>query len=103
MIKHIVMWKLKDEAAGSGKAKNAELIRSKLEDLKRKIPELLEVEVGICMLENNDPSISDVVLCSSFRSETDLKTYAKHPAHLEVVEFIKKVVSERRVVDYTHE
>lgn len=37
MIKHIVMWKLKDEAEGNSKAENAQIIKNSLEDLKEKL------------------------------------------------------------------
>ncbi|MFN1836093.1 Dabb family protein [Balneola sp. MJW-20] len=100
MIKHIVMWKLKDNAAGSDKAENAKRMKNKLEALQDKISELHKIEVGITMLEQDGESISDIVLTTEFKTQSDLKTYAVHPAHQEVVNFIKEVVSERRVVDY---
>ena len=50
MIKHIVMWKLKDEAHGNDKATNAKLIKEKLEALSGKIDGLLKIEVGIDFL-----------------------------------------------------
>ena len=37
MIKHIVMWKLKEEAEGHSKEENAKLIKNMLEGLKDKI------------------------------------------------------------------
>src|SRR5659263_772811 len=47
MIKHIVFWKLKDEALGNDKATNALLIKEKLEALNGQIEGLLKLEVGI--------------------------------------------------------
>ncbi|MDR2938413.1 MAG: Dabb family protein, partial [Prevotellaceae bacterium] len=47
MVKHIVTWKLKEAAAGSDKASNAQLAKEKLEALNGKIPGLLKLEVGI--------------------------------------------------------
>ena len=47
MVKHIVMWKLKEEAEGKTKKENAEIIKSSLESLKNKISEIVEIEVGI--------------------------------------------------------
>ncbi len=47
MIKHIVMWRLKDSALGNKKAGNARLVREKLEALRGRIPGLLRLEVGL--------------------------------------------------------
>ncbi|HET8864146.1 MAG TPA: Dabb family protein [Gracilimonas sp.] len=100
MIKHVVMWKLKDVAEGKTKAENAETIKKLLEDLPKKIEELKKAEVGINVLEGEEDAICDVVLTVSCESQDDLQTYAAHPDHQKVVSYIKKVVDERRVVDY---
>ncbi|MAL17829.1 MAG: stress responsive protein [Balneola sp.] len=100
MIKHVVMWKLKDVAEGKTKAENAEVMKELLEDLPNKIEELSSAEVGINILEGNEDAICDVVLTTECDSKEDLKAYGVHPDHQKVVEFIKKVVMERRVVDY---
>lgn len=100
MIKHVVMWKLKDVAAGKTKAENAETMKKLLEDLPNKIEELHSAEVGINILEGQSDAICDVILTVSCKSEEDLKAYAEHPDHQKVVSYIKKVVDERRVVDY---
>ena len=60
MIKHIVMWKLKDEAEGNSKAENAKIIKNSLEDLKGKINEIVNIEVGIDV--NKSEQAYDVVL-----------------------------------------
>jgi heme-degrading monooxygenase HmoA len=65
----------------------------------RKIPGLLKLEVGIDFSRENDSS--DVVLYSEFDSNDALQAYQAHPAHAEVVPFVKSVRAERRVVDYT--
>jgi len=39
-------------------------------------------------------------LYSKFNTKEDLKAYAIHPEHLKVVEFIKSVALESKVVDY---
>lgn len=98
LIKHVVMWKLKESAEGNSKEENAKLMKSKLEALPGEIKELKELEVGINIVE--DPGAYDIVLYTAFNDKNDLKTYGAHPTHLEVVEFIKKVVAARVVVDY---
>lgn len=98
MIKHIVFWKLKDEANGMSKAENAAAIKQKLEDLNGKIEGCLKLEVGFDFLHS--PESADVVLYSEFESKAALEFYANHPLHKAVMPFIAEARSERRVVDY---
>jgi len=67
MIKHIVMWKLKDFAAGSNKNENAVKIKTELEMLKSKIPEIKKLEVGINI--NESETAYDIVLYSEFETK----------------------------------
>lgn len=94
MIKHIVMWKLKDE----NKEKNALKIKKDLEALKSEISQIKEIEVGIDV--NKSDAAYDVVLYSTFDSQEDLDSYQVHPKHKEAGVFIRQVVSSRVVVDY---
>lgn len=103
MIKHVVMWKLKAEAEGRTSLENAQLMKQKLEAMPAVIEELGSAEVGLHMFEERDPATCDVVLITTCRDEEALKSYATHPEHLKVVNFIKQVVSERRVVDFKTE
>lgn len=98
MIKHIVMWKLKDSARGVNKNQNALELKSVLENLKNKISVINQIEVGINFNKSN--AAYDVVLYSEFNSEEDLQTYQKHPDHLEVVDLVNEIRDERVVVDY---
>lgn len=98
MLKHIVMFRLKENAEGAGKADNARKIKELLEGLVGRIDELVQLEVGINIVD--DGQAADLVLCTEFQSVGALKRYAVHPEHVKVVEFIKKVAEERRVVDY---
>ncbi|WP_320052200.1 Dabb family protein [uncultured Acetobacteroides sp.] len=99
MVKHVVCWKLKDEAEGNTKLQNALIAKEKLEDLREVIDEIRSIRVGI-----NAPGTPegnwDLILESEFTTLRDLDTYANHPDHLKVVEFIKKVVEGRICVDY---
>ncbi|WP_419034379.1 Dabb family protein [Dysgonomonas gadei] len=97
MIKHIVMWKLKDEAHGNDKATNAGLIKEKLEALSGKIDGLLKIEVGIDFLGGGN---FDVVLYSELSSKDALDTYQNHPLHQAVLPFIREAVMDRKAVDY---
>lgn len=97
MVKHIVMWQLKEEALGNSKETNARLIKEKLENLNGKIEGLLKAEVGIDFLGNGN---FDVVLYSEVLSREALDFYQKHPLHQEVLPFIREAVSDRKAVDY---
>ncbi|QJT07415.1 Dabb family protein [Oceanidesulfovibrio marinus] len=94
MVTHIVMWKLKEE----NKAENAREMKKRLDAINDLIPGLKRLEVSTNILVS-DPE-TDIALFSQFDTLEDLKTYAEHPRHLEVVAFIKSVAAERRVVDY---
>ncbi|MDB1955826.1 Dabb family protein [Clostridium tertium] len=98
MIKHIVMWKLKENAEGNTKEINSLEIKRQIESLKERIDKVLELEVGINFEESSQAY--DVVLYSIFHSKDDLNYYQNHEEHLKVVNFIKKVIEERIVVDY---
>ena len=97
MIKHIVMWKLKEEAHGNDKAANAQLIKEKLENLNGKIEGLLKLEVGLDFLGGGN---FDVVLYSELSKEEDLDTYQNHPLHQALLPFIREAVVDRKAVDY---
>ena len=99
MIRHIVMWKVKEKALGRSKEENIEEIKLMLENLKNEIPELKEIEVGIDI-----PSLTgshDIVLYTVFEDEKGLDIYQKHPKHVEVAQFIRQVVTDRACVDYS--
>ncbi len=94
MIVHIVMFTFKEE----GKAENIQKTKKMLEALVDKIEPLKSMEVGIDF--NGSERAMDLSLISTFDSKEGLKEYAVHPAHLEVVSFIKEVTEASKVVDY---
>ena len=47
MLKHIVMWKLKEFAEGKTKAENALIMKENLERLVGIVPEIISLQVGI--------------------------------------------------------
>lgn len=97
MVKHIVMWKLKEEAHGNNKVTNARLIKEKLEDLNGKIDVLLKVEVGIDILGCGN---YDIALYAEVARREDLDIYQNHPLHQAILPFIKEVNCSRVAVDY---
>ncbi|MGL4449975.1 MAG: Dabb family protein [Sarcina sp.] len=94
MLKHIVMWKIKEENKNESVLK----IKADLEALKGKVLEIVDIEVGIDMnvIENN----YDVILVSTFKSQEDLDAYQVHPMHIAAAKFIKSVAVSRVAVDY---
>jgi hypothetical protein len=92
------MWKLKENAEGNTKEINSLEIKRQIESLKGRIDKVLELEVGINFEESSQAY--DVVLYSTFHSKDDLNYYQNNEEHLKVVNFIKKVIEERIVVDY---
>jgi len=98
MIKHIVMWKLKDRAEGATKAENALKVKASLEGLNGKIKGLRVLEVGVNI--NDTPAAYDIVLYSEFTTAEALKKYQNHAAHLKAGEIAGKVAFGRNVVDY---
>lgn len=98
MIKHVVMWKLKDFAEGADRARNAKRVKIELEALKNLIPQIWHIEVGVNCIESD--AAYDVVLYSVFKSQADLDAYQNHPDHRAVAEFIGKLRESRVVVDY---
>ena len=99
MIKHIVFFRLADDAEGKSKAENAVIIKERLEKLKIYIPQIVSIEVGI-NVPNTPKTDFDIALYSEFESYTDLDIYQEHPEHLKVASFIGKVRTARAAVDY---
>ena len=98
MVTHVVCWKVKEEFDGMDKAGILAKLKSVLEDLPGQIEDILSLNVGIN--EKEADTASDIVLLSSFADWDALGRYQVHPAHQEVVAFVKEIAIERRVVDF---
>ena len=83
MVKHIILWQLKDEFSDIEKNDIKSGIKEGLEGLLGKIPGLTEIKVET---EGLPSSNADVMLYSVFENEDALKSYAVHPAHVEVAD-----------------
>lgn len=91
MVKHIVMYTLKD---GVDKAEAVEMIRSLLEPLVGQIPGLIHLEVRRAYQG------MDYALYSEFESREALKNYAVHPLHLAAKEQFHHLLNSRCSADY---
>ena len=99
MIVHIVFWRLLEHAPnGQSKQENALEMKRRFEALRGVIPGLVRCEVGFDMART--PEAADVALYTEFESQAALEAYQTHPAHKDIVGFLKDIRSERRVVDY---
>ncbi len=94
MVKHYIMWKLKDDIADKKAA--AEKIKSGLEGLVGVVPGLLSAKVHINPMDSSNASM---MLDTSFENEADYDVYKTHPAHIAVAEYVRSVVCERVCFD----
>ncbi|MGW8392507.1 Dabb family protein [Pseudoduganella sp. HUAS MS19] len=99
MIKHIVMWKLKEYAEGAGRAANAARMKEQLLACAGIVPGILKLEVGIA--EPGLEATYDVVLYSEFESKQALDAYQSHPQHQALKPFFSAVREARQCMDYT--
>lgn len=98
MIKHIVMWKLKDHAEGADRAANAAEVKRRLDECATLSPGTLKFEVVLA--QPGLEATYDVVLYSEFTDRAALDAYLEHPTHVAVKPFIAAVRSERQCMDY---
>lgn len=92
MIKHIVMWKFKEN-----EEENMKRFLNALLSLKEIIPEVKYMEVGININSSNE---FDAALVSEFETLDDLNTYKNHPEHIKVSKLCKEIRIARQAIDY---
>ncbi len=98
MVKHVILWQLKDEFSEEEKVNIRAGIKEGLEGLAGKIPGLTEIKVQTQMLPSSNV---DVMLDSTFVDEAALKGYAVHPAHVEVADTkVRPYTKTRACIDY---
>lgn len=81
MVKHIIIWTLKEEYSEQEKADIKRGIKEGLEGLKYKVPGIVEIKVYTDGLASSN---ADLILDSTFTDEEALKGYAVHPEHVAV-------------------
>ena len=94
MLKHVVVWKMKEE----NKLSNMEKIKEMLEALPAKIDKIKSLSVGF----NENGGEYDIILITDFESKNDLMEYDEHPEHQKVRKFVRSVVESRIAVDYNY-
>ena len=97
MIRHVVMWKIKETALGKTKREIMSQIKELLLALKDKIPVVRDIEVGESKTQGD--MHYDMALIVTVDDLSDLPKYTNHPEHLKVLEFISQVREERVTAD----
>lgn len=98
MVKHIILWKLKDEYSCEEKLEIKQNIKKALEGLKGEIPGLIDVKVQIDGLSS---STADLMLDAAFENEVALKAYAVHPKHVAAANtFVRPYTAVRSCLDF---
>lgn len=98
MVKHIILWQLKDELSAEEKENVKAGIKEGLEGLQGQIPGLQEIKVQTACLASSNV---DVMLDSTFEDEAALKGYAVHPAHVEVADTkVRPYTKTRACIDF---
>ena len=98
MVKHVILWKLKDEVTGEAKEKVLREMKENLEALVGKVPGLLSLMI---VTEPLASSNADVMLDSTLESEDALKGYQSHPDHVAVANTCVRPFTEVRLcMDY---
>ena len=98
MVKHVILWTLKEELSKEEKETVKQEIKAGLEGLAGQIPGLVDIQVNIHGLAS---SIADLMLDSSFETEEALKGYSVHPAHVAVADGkVRPYTASRVCLDY---
>ncbi|WP_297273348.1 Dabb family protein [uncultured Bacteroides sp.] len=97
MVKHIVLFKLKDEAPEAEKLEAMNSFKKAIEALPAKIAVIRKIEVGLNM---NPGETWSIALYSEFDSLDDVKFYATHPDHVAAGKLLAAVKESRACVDY---
>ncbi len=98
MVKHVILWTLKDEYSADEKKDIKQGIKEGLEGLKGKVPGIVEIKVITNGLAS---SSADLMLDSTFESADALSGYSKHPDHVAVAESkVRPFVKVRSCLDF---
>lgn len=97
MVKHIVLFKLKNMDSQEEKLIIMNAFKSAIEALPSKISVIRKIEVGLNM---NPAEAYDIALNSEFDTLEDVNFYSKHPDHVAAAGILADVKEGRACVDY---
>lgn len=97
MVKHIVMFRFRDDVSEDERRAAREAFKQGIEALPAVIPFIRDVYVGF----NTNPAEQwDICLESAFDSLDDVRAYSTHPAHKAVAVALMQHIAQRACVDY---
>ena len=98
MVKHVILWTLKDQYSGAQMEEIKAGIKEGLEGLKGQIPGLVDIKVYTNGLSSSN---TDLMLVSTFENEEALKNYATHPAHITMADNkVRPFTASRNCLDF---
>ncbi len=98
MVKHIILWNLKDEYSEEQKEQIRKGIKEGLEGLAGQIPGMIDISVRIDYLPS---STVDVMLDTTFEDEQALRNYSTNPKHVAVADSkVRPYTAVRSCIDY---
>ncbi len=98
MVKHVILWKLKENLSDEEKEKVKSDIKSSLEGLVGKIDGLISMKI---LTEFMDSSNVDIMMDSELTDANALKAYQSHPAHVEAANtYVRPNTESRLCADY---
>lgn len=98
MIKHVILWKLKETLSEQEKAEVKAGIKENLEALVGKVPGLTKLNIVMNGLESSN---ADVMLDSELESVEALKGYQSHPDHVSAANtYVRPYTEVRMCMDY---
>lgn len=101
MVRHVILWKLKEDLKETDKIRIKENMKEQLEGLVGKVPGLKSMKITISGLATSN---AEVMLDSLLESENALKGYAVHPAHVAVADtYVRPYTEVRMCMDYIEE
>jgi hypothetical protein len=101
MIRHIVIFKLKEFYSDSERTEARQEVASTFRSLIGQIPQIRQYDVEICL--ETGPGNGDILIDSTFDSLEDLKAYQAHPAHQEAVQTSRNWTEHKIIGDYSFE
>ncbi len=99
MIKHIVMFKFKEEANGNAKAENLAQAMFRAKEMNETIDCKISIKPMLNVKSSDDRNFDFVLLCE-FESIEQLEQYKVHPVHVAFGKFITPLRESRAYIDY---
>lgn len=98
MVKHVILWQLKEELTTQEKQNIKMEMKEHLEALTGVVPGLIDLKI---VTEGLASSNADVMLDSELENEEALKGYQVHPEHVKVADtYVRPYAAVRLCMDY---